>query len=133
MSKTHLATKTFKAGQHIFKEGQKGREAYLIQHGYVSAWRTEGGRRISLGTRSEGEIVGEMALIDDSVRSATVTAGSDVEVKVITRKAMESALSEAPEILATILRQLLESLRTANDLVAMYAAKLEELTSDKKP
>jgi CRP-like cAMP-binding protein len=129
MSQIRLVSKDFKAGESIFQEGQPGREAYLIREGYVAVSRMENGRQTSLGTRCEGEIVGEMALIDDTVRSATVTAGSDVKVQVITKEDLQSALSQAPEILGTILHQLLESLRTSNDLVAMYAARVDELTS----
>ncbi len=131
MTQDRLASRTFKPGEVIFKEGQQGHEAFLIQDGYVSVWRTEDGRRVDLGTRSEGEIVGEMALIDDTERSATVSAGSDVTVQVITKKDLDAALSKAPEVLSTILGQLIESLRTSNDLVAMYASKLQELTAGK--
>lgn len=131
MTQDRLATRKFKPGEAIFKEGQKGQEAFLIQEGYVSVWRTEDGRRVDLGTRSEGEIVGEMALIDDTERSATVSAGSEVTVQVITKKDLDAALSTAPDVLSSILGQLIESLRTSNDLVAMYASKLQELTSGK--
>ena len=132
MTETRLETRRFKAGEDLFREGEEGHDAFLIREGYVAVWRMQEGRRISLGTRSEGEVVGEMALIDETVCSATVTAGSDVEVQVVTKEELEAALAGSPDVVSTILYQLLESLRTANDLIAMYATKLEELTAGRK-
>ena len=127
MDPSALEKRTFKQGEHLFEEGESGTEAYLIQDGFVTIWREQDGQKISLATRGEGEIVGEMALIDDTVRSATVTAGSDVEADVITRPVLVSILDKAPPVLSTILHQLLESLRTSNDLLSMYAARINEL------
>jgi CRP-like cAMP-binding protein len=123
MSKASLPKRSLTKGETLFKEGEKGTEAYLIKKGHVSIWRTEEGKRINLATKMEGEIIGEMALIDDTIRSATVTAESDVEVEVITAKQLRHMLSEIPGTLSTILHQLLESLRSANDLISMYASR----------
>lgn len=123
MSTTILPRKKLKKGDYLFKEGETASEAYLIKNGYVSIWRTEDSKRISLATKAEGEIIGEMALIDNTSRSASVTAESDLEVEVITKEELEAMLSNAPETLSVILHQLLESLRSSNDLIAMYAAR----------
>lgn len=123
MEISDLLKRKLRKGEDLFKEGDKASEAYLIKSGYVSIWRTEDSRRVNLATKAEGEIVGEMALIDDTTRSATITAESDLEVEIITKKHLESMLSSAPETLAIILHQLLESLRCANDLIAMYASR----------
>mgnify|MGYP001588641977 CR=1 FL=1 len=127
MAQPDLEKKTFKQGEDLFKEGEQGREAYLIQNGFVSIWREQDGQKVSLATRGEGEIVGEMALIDDTVRSATVTAGSEVEADVITREVLLGFLDQSPPVLSVILHQLLESLRSSNDLLAMYATRINEL------
>lgn len=123
MFKKPIVKKTFTPGENLFEEGEMGTEAYLIKSGLVSIWRTEGTQRVSLATRGEGEIVGEMALIDDTVRSATVTAQSRVTAEVITKQELDAMLSEAPQELQMILYQLFESLRTANDLIGMYASR----------
>ena len=127
MAEPALEKRTFKQGESLFKEGESGREAYLIQNGFVSIWREQDGQQVSLATRGEGEIVGEMALIDDTVRSATVTAGSEVEADVITREVLLGILDQSPPVLSVILHQLLESLRSSNDLLAMYATRINEL------
>lgn len=123
MAKVCLTKKTFEPGENILEEGQEGEEAYLIKSGYVAIWKLQKGQRVNLAMRGDGEIVGEMALIDKTVRSATVTAETRVESEVITLEELEALLSEAPETLAVILHQLLESLRSANDLISMYASR----------
>lgn len=123
MTDVSLETRSFGDGEKIFGEGDAGDEAYLITKGYVGVSRRENGETVALGTRAEGEIIGEMALIDEVSRSATVTAEGDVEVQVLTKEALEQVLSGTPETLQIILRQLLESLRCANDLIAMYASR----------
>lgn len=124
MSSAAVEIKRFKTGDIIFSEGDTGEEAYLIRSGFVSVTRREDGRDVALGTRSEGEIIGEMALIDSTVRSATVVASQDVDVEVISMDNLEARLEGAPETLKVILYQLVESLRCANDLIGMYASRL---------
>lgn len=121
MIKIMLLKKAFLAGQTIFKEGDPGTEAYLIRAGYVTISKTDGDRHVELCTRGPGEIMGEMALLDEKPRSATVTAKTDVELELITRNDLKAMLSGASEPLVIILRQLLTRLRDANELVASYA------------
>jgi CRP-like cAMP-binding protein len=119
-----LETRSFAANEDLFKEGEHGNEAYLITSGYVTVWRMESGQRVNVATLDQGAIIGEMALVDDTVRSATVTAQEPVEVEVITEQAMSALMAEAPDALTTIVHQLMESLRCSNDLVSAYAARL---------
>lgn len=131
MNDLFLVTKTFDPGQVIFKEGEPGIAAYIIRKGCVSVCRTENGQRIHLATRSEGEVVGEMALMDDTVRSATVIAESLVEVQVLTKQKMAELLAESPPLIGHVLHQVLESLRVANDMVMEYAMRLSGETGRK--
>jgi CRP-like cAMP-binding protein len=110
-------------GHRRGKEGDAGTEAYRITQGYVTIWKTEDGQRVNLATRGEGEIVGEMALIDEVPRSATVTADDALEVEVITKADLDAMMEASPEVLKAILEQLMESIRCANDLISMYASR----------
>jgi CRP-like cAMP-binding protein len=121
-----LLKRTFRTGETIFREGEPGTEAYLIRRGYVSITKTDAGRTIELATRGPGEIIGEMALLDEKPRSATVAAKSEVEVEVITRGDLHKLLENAPEPLVTILHQLLIRLRDTSDLAASLAAERAE-------
>ncbi len=117
-------TKTFEAGQHIFEEGSIGAEAYLIRSGRAAVWREQDGEKVHLAVKCEGEIIGEMSLLDNAECSASVTAETQVEVDVITREDMEKMLAEAPETLSLVVHQLMESLRTSNDLLLMYSSRI---------
>ncbi|MBN2301240.1 MAG: cyclic nucleotide-binding domain-containing protein [Lentisphaerae bacterium] len=124
MSDPKLETKIFERGNNLFKEGEPATEAYIIKSGYVTVWHEDSdGTKTALGTRAEGEIVGEMGLIDDVPRSATVTAQDRVLVEVITRAQLETMLKDVPDALSTILHQLIESLRCCNDMLAMYVSQ----------
>ena len=116
-----LMKKSFARGDVIFREGDPGTEAYLIRTGYVSIWKEEDDKHVDLATRGPGEIVGEMALLDDHTRSASITAKTDVEAEIITRADLQKMLEGAPDVLVLILNQLLERLRDTDELVTMYA------------
>ena len=118
--------KKFDAGQNIYTEGSIGEEAYLIKSGHVDIWREIKGEKVHLAVRAEGEIIGEMSLLDETECSASVTAAAAVELVVITREDLAKLLDEAPEMLSKIMHQLMESLRSANDLVSMYSSRVEE-------
>ena len=119
MLKIILLKKRFANGQPLFQEREPGHEAYLIRSGYVSIWKDDAGRRVELATRGPGEIIGEMALIDNSPRSASVTAKGDVEVEIITQKDLAGMMEQVPEPVTRILQQLLKRLRDTNELAAM--------------
>jgi CRP-like cAMP-binding protein len=123
MIKIMLMKKVFESGQIVFKEGEPGKEAYLIRAGYVSIHKMDGDRDIELATRGPGEIIGEMALLDHQDRSATVIAIGRLEVEIIGRTSLEEMLQHSPEPLVKIINQLLQRLRDANELAAMHSPK----------
>ncbi len=118
-----LLKKKFAKGDTIFEEGAAGDEAYIIRHGYVTIAKHDDERVIELATRGPGEVVGEMALIDESPRSASLIAKTDVEVELITRKDLKDMFSSVPEPVSLMIQQLLARLRDMNELAAMNAPK----------
>jgi CRP-like cAMP-binding protein/Fe-S-cluster-containing hydrogenase component 2 len=73
----------YKAGDALFSEGEKSDGLYLIRKGSVMVSRTLGGREVVLSYVSAGNYVGEMALILDAPRSATVRAAVPTEAIVL--------------------------------------------------
>ena len=114
-----LLKKKFVRGDVIFKEGDEGTEAYIIRHGYVTISKDDDGESVELATRGPGEIVGEMSLIDDCPRSASMTAKTDVELEIMTAKDLKEMISHLPEPVELMLHQLLDRLRDTNELVVM--------------
>ena len=100
----------FKAGETVFREGDRGVEFFVIRHGRV---RILSGNRL-LETLHENEIFGEMALIDDSPRSATAVAETDVAVAPLTEKQYLFLVRHTPFFALKVLRVLAQRLRAQN-------------------
>src|SRR5437870_1305454 len=62
----------FKAGETVFREGDLGTEMYIIQAGTVEILKNIGNERESLGVMEKGDFFGEMAILEDMVRTADV-------------------------------------------------------------
>ena len=77
-----VPSRAFKAGEVIFREGDRAEEFYVIRSGAVEV---RSGNRV-FETLGENEIFGEMALIDASPRSADAFARTDVVLAPITEK-----------------------------------------------
>ena len=90
------------AGRTIMTEGKPGLEFVIIQDG--SAAVTRDGKQ--LGDVGAGDIVGEMALLDEQLhpRSATVTATTDIRALIMNAGEFTSLLRESPTVREKILR-----------------------------
>lgn len=76
-------SRTFAAGKVIFREGDAGREAYLVKRGRVTLSRLLEGTQTVLDTVGPGAVFGEMAVLGEGPRSATATAEEETELVVI--------------------------------------------------
>ena len=72
------ATRHFTKGETLMREGERGECAYIIESGNVEILVRRGGQLLQIGTRGPGSILGEMAMIDDKPRTATVRALEDL-------------------------------------------------------
>lgn len=108
-----MERRSYRAGEAIVVEGADTTDAFLLEAGEVVVSR--GGKR--LRTLRTGELFGEMALLTDQPRSATVTAVSDVVVTVIDRDEFETTWRHDPEALLPVIRVLCDRVRALNALV----------------
>jgi CRP-like cAMP-binding protein len=92
---------SFRPDRTLIKEGARGREFIVVLDGTVEVRRK--GRRIPL---KGGDFFGEMALLTDKPRNATVTTTSDVRALVITDRAFQSLLRDNPQIQRKVLAAL---------------------------
>ena len=73
--------RSFPKGARVFHEGDESDACYVIREGEVRVTREHSdGRAIALATLGPGELVGELAMLDGGVRSASVEALTDVEL-----------------------------------------------------
>ncbi|NNK33573.1 MAG: cyclic nucleotide-binding domain-containing protein [Xanthomonadales bacterium] len=103
----------FPAGSVIITEGQEGDLMYVVMDGeaVISLKEKE------LATAGPGEIIGEMALINSEIRSATVTARTDCTLAQIDQKSFESLLRYVPDFSMHVMNVLANRLQTAYDLI----------------
>jgi CRP-like cAMP-binding protein len=94
----------------LIREGERGREFFVLLEG--SAEVTKDGRKIN--TLGPGDFFGEIALVSNSPRTATVTATSPIHTLVITDRAFRRLLDDVPEIQRKVLVALAERLAPAS-------------------
>jgi CRP-like cAMP-binding protein len=87
----------------LFHEGDPGDALYVIVEGEVSV-QAEGPPRVEMARLGAGSFIGEVALMTDQPRSATVTATSDAELLRIDRKTLSQVLATHGEVLSAVLR-----------------------------
>lgn len=102
------------AGETIINEGELGESAYLIEEGEVEVSRAKNGQKVVLATLGKGEIFGEMSMIDDCPRGATITANTATTLSELHRDEFLENLTSEPEFAIRFLRTLFERLRDAN-------------------
>jgi CRP-like cAMP-binding protein len=94
----HLST-----DEVLFREGDPGDALYVIVEGEVAV-QAEGPPRVEMARLGPGAFMGEVALMTDQPRSATVTATQDSELLRIDRKTLSGVLASHGEVLAAVLR-----------------------------
>ena len=95
------------AGREITTEGRSGEEFFLIVSGRVGVVRNG----VRVRTMSDGDFLGEIALVDGRTRSATVTTEAPTRLLVIAHREFNSLMERFPTIQAAVLRALAERLR----------------------
>ena len=103
-----------KAGRQLIKEGTPGREAFFILEGTASVRR---GARV-IASLGPGDVVGEMALISGTPRTATVTAETAMRVEVLNRREFTSLIDDVPGLAKKIMTSVLKRLHELEPGVA---------------
>jgi CRP/FNR family transcriptional regulator, cyclic AMP receptor protein len=95
-------------GATLIREGERGREFIVVVDGTVRVTR----KGKTLRDLGPGDYVGEIALVADVPRTATVTATSPVRLLVVTDRAFRSVLEQMPSIATKVLQSLGERLHS---------------------
>ena len=112
------AIESYSAGDRIINAGDIGHCMYVILRGSVRVTVQRGAGEIELASLSAGDFFGEVALVDDGPRSASVTATDPCELLCITRTTLGVLAGLQPgaaiQLLAAIGRNLVARLRKGN-------------------
>src|SRR4051794_6309094 len=108
----------FFTGEIIFHEGEQSDTCYVVRSGHARAVRQHmGGRQLTLSTFGPGDSFGELAMLNDERRSATVEAADDLELLAILGPDMRRLLREHADIALAMLVHLGARLRAANERI----------------
>lgn len=105
---------SFKAGAAIFREGDLGRNMYIVAEGQVNITLNN----LVIDTVNPGGIIGELALIDDKPRSASAIAKTDCVLAPVNREHFLILVQRTPLFALQVMRVITERLRRANSLLA---------------
>jgi CRP/FNR family transcriptional regulator, cyclic AMP receptor protein len=97
------------AGKVLAQEGDPGWEFFVIAEGKAKA--TSKGRKVA--SFGPGSFFGEMSLLDEGPRSATVSAETDVQLLVLTSRSFSTLIADNPSVSRKLLRGMAERLRGA--------------------
>ena len=104
-------------GELICQEGEPGDALFLIRSGHAAIFKGSFDAPIMLTCRGAGEFVGEMAILEDLPRSASVVALEEVHLIKMTRDDFQRLLSDSTKLDVGMLRKLSSRLREADDLI----------------
>ena len=111
--------RSFPKGARVFHEGDTSDACYVIRSGEVRVTREHSdGRAIALATLGPGELVGELAMIDGGVRSASVEALTDVDLLAVSATDMRGLLERNAQITAKLVVALTKRLRETNERIS---------------
>lgn len=104
----------YEAGEVIIRENEVGETAYVIAQGKVEVSKQLDGQKVHLAYLGAGEIFGEMSMIDEKPRSATVTAVTETLVSEIRRDDFFISFQREPKAALELLKVPFDRLRKAD-------------------
>jgi CRP/FNR family transcriptional regulator len=109
----------FGQGGTVLREGDYSNSCYIITAGHAAAVREHrDGRAITLAHFGPGDLFGELAMLDDQRRSATVKALDELDVIAIGGAEMRRLVREHPGIAVKMITSLAQKLRQTNERLA---------------
>lgn len=114
-------------GTLIMRQGEDGNCAYLLQSGVVKVFTENDGKRVDLAKLRAGEIFGEMALIFDEKRSASVKAIEDCNLIILTRQTLQQKLERSDPTVRAIVSMLTQRVISANNEVINKKSNIQDM------
>lgn len=118
-----LATpRNFAKNALVIREGAEGESLFIVTAGKVKVYlNDDNGKEIILSVLGPGDFIGELALIDDDARSASVMTMEPSEFLVLPKSAFRDHLRKNPDLAMNIMRVLATRLRAADQMIGSLA------------
>jgi CRP-like cAMP-binding protein len=110
--------RAYKEGDTIIRQGETGDTMYIIQEGQVEVVAEKDGREVRLRTLGKGDFLGEMAVFEREVRSATARAIGEVRVLTVDRRTILRRIQEDPSLAFRMMETMCGRIRTLTAEVA---------------
>ncbi len=108
--KENSHTVSFKKGDQIFKVGDKANCAYIVESGTLGVYPLNMDDD-SIATLGKGELLGEMGILDQSSRSVSAFAESDLKLMIIDREQISNRLKNSDPIIRGVMEVMLRRIR----------------------
>ena len=112
--------KVYRDGEILVRQGEAGDCMYVIQEGLVEVFAEENGHEVGLRVCGPGEIIGEMAIFESEVRSATVRAVGEARILTVDRRTFLRRVQEDPSLAFNILRTMSGRIRELSEKLAQH-------------
>lgn len=96
----------------LFHEGDKGDVTFLIESGELDITKTSSGRSVLLAVRKAGEVIGEMAVLEDVPRMASASASGPASVLGISKASIDHLLATSPAAVSAMFQTVLGKVRS---------------------
>lgn len=131
-----MELRTFAPGQVVVQEGDAGTSMFVVVQGTLKVVRTgDGQAMVSLAELTDGAFFGEMALLSDAPRSATVVAVDDVMLFELSRELIDEITREFPQVAEVMKRfhknRLLTNLLKTSPIFAPFSAAEKKVLIEK--
>ena len=117
---------THPKGTTLFRQGEAGDAAFIVNAGSIGIYREVEGKRIPLATLRKGELFGEMAVIDGSPRMATAFTLEDCTLTMISVELLSEKMKKADPFIKALITMLLGNLRSVHDSYTPKARSLAD-------
>lgn len=115
-------TRSYAKNTLVMCEGDRSDSLYILLSGKVKVFLSdEEGKEVTLNTQGPGEYFGELAMLDEAPRSASVITVEDTKLAVISKAAFDECLEKNPKIALTLIRGLARRLRELTENVRNLA------------
>lgn len=105
---------TLPPGTELFREGDIGDKAYVIESGEVEIIKASSNRQVLLAVRRSGDVIGEIALLESGPRTATGRTRSECRLLVIGQQQFDHLIATSPTASQILMHTVIERLRMTN-------------------
>jgi CRP-like cAMP-binding protein len=126
----HDVVENFKDGDCIFKEGDSGKDLYIIQKGAVRIFKKIGSEDVEVAIFERGHFFGDIGLLQNVPRYASAYAIGDVQLLTLRPAGFLLKIRRDPTFAFELLQQLSYRVKVSNDRLFELAQRLKLSTGD---